>query len=378
MKNILVLNYEFPPLWWWQANANYYLFKEFAKHKEFIFTLITSSSDKYFEEVFSDNIKIIYLDIWKKWINSHNQTVKDLLVYTFKSLFKSNKLIKSNKYDLIMCWSYPAIWIWYLFKKIFNIPYISLLRWAETPFYEKKWEKLDKYIFKFLAPIFWKNSYKVIANSKWLKDLALKVSPDQKIEIIENWINLKEFNLERNTPDKIFNILYVWRLTQRKWINYLIEWFNSFSKNKDNVLLNIVWIWEDYNDLNKLVKSNKIENKVNFLGKIVHEELAKIYNQNDIFVLPSENEWMSNTLLEAMASSLPIIITDVWWTRELFDENWWIININDYNDISLKLDIAYKLWGKWELEEIWKKSFKIVKNRSWESKAKEFLNSFKI
>jgi len=33
MKNILVLNYEFPPLWWGQANANYFLFKEFSKNK---------------------------------------------------------------------------------------------------------------------------------------------------------------------------------------------------------------------------------------------------------------------------------------------------------------------------------------------------------
>lgn len=372
MKNILVLNYEFPPLWWGQANANYYLFKEFSKNNNFNYTLITSSSHKYFEEVFSDNIKIIYLDIWKKWKNSQNQSIKDLLCYTFKTLIKSYILMKNNKYDLLMCWSYPAIWIWYLYKKIFDLPYISLLRWAETPFYEKKWEKLDKYIFQYLAPVFWKNSYKVIANSNWLKDLALNILANQNIEIIENWINLEEFNIEKNKNKNIFNILYVWRLTQRKWIHYLLDWFKTFSNNKENVVLNIIWTWEEYDNLLILSKKYYIENKVIFQWKKEHKELAKEYNNNDIYVLASENEWMSNTLLEALASSLPIIITNVGWTSELFNDNWWLINVNDSSDITNKLEIAYLEWQNWNLDKKWKKSFEIVKNKSWTNIANEY------
>lgn len=137
MKNILVLNYEFPPLWWWQANANKYLFNEFAKFSDYNFILITSSENKYREEFFSKNIKIYYIDIWKKWKNIHNQSVKDLLINAFKTYMLSKKLIKKQKFDSIMCWSYPAIWVWYILNKFYKIPYISLLRWAETPFYKK-------------------------------------------------------------------------------------------------------------------------------------------------------------------------------------------------------------------------------------------------
>lgn len=377
MKKILMLNYEFPPLWWGQANANFHLLKEFLNYKDdFSIDLITSSTDTYREEQFWANIQIYFLDIWKKNKNLHSQSIKDLLKNFYKTFFLSKKLLKEKKYDIIICWSYPAIWIWYLFKKIYNIPYISLLRWSETPFYEKKWEKLDTYIFQYLAPIFWKNSQSVIANSKWLKDLALKISSKQKIEIIENGIDLEKFHIEKNLDNNIFKILFVWRLTKRKWVEFLIKWFHKFLQDKNNVILNIVWTGEEENYLKELVKNFRIENNVHFLWNISHENLPEVYNSNNIYILPSENEWMSNTLLEALASSMPIIITNVWWTNELFDWNGWIIEPRDENDICQKLNFSYQEWKNWNLEKLWNKSFKIVENKSWKSKSIEFFEKF--
>ncbi len=377
MKNILVLNYEFPPLGWWQANANYYIFKEFSKNKNFSFTLITSSSDKYFEEVFFDNIKIYYLDIWKKWQNLHNQSIKNLLINAYKTYKLSKQLLKEKKYDSIMCWSYPAIVIWYIFKKIYWLDYITLLRWSDVPFYEKKWKNLDRFIFKYFAPIFWKNSKYVIANSQDLKKLALNISPNQEIKIITNWVDLEEFNKEKNKSKNIFNIIFVWRLTERKGIKELLQAYNIFSNNKNDVRLNIVWNWELFESSKQFMMKNNLSEKIIFHWLKKHNEIVNIYNSSDIYILPSSNEGMSNTLLEALASSLPVIITNVGWTKELFDKNGWIIEIWNSHDIVEKLDLAYDLWLNWELENLWKKSFEIVSSMSWENKAKDFIKYFK-
>ncbi len=396
MKNILVLNYEFPPLWWWQANANYYLFKEFAKFPDYNFTLITSSANKEKTEQFAENITIHYLDIGKNWQNLHNQWIKDLFKNAYKTYKLSKKLIKQEGFDLIMCWSYPAIWIWYKLNKKYNIPYISLLRWADIPFYEQKWKNLDRFVFQYLAPKFWKNSKYVIANSSKLKNLALKISPKQDIQIITNWIDLEEFstcefsakqrdqksisqgkNNSNKKDNKNFNTLFVWRLTVRKWILELSKAFEKFSKDKENVKLNIVGDGNLYNELKNFVDNHNLNNKITLHWLVNHNQIKDFYHQNDVYVLPSSNEWMSNTLLEAMASSMPVIITDVWWTSELFDWNWWIIKIGSIEDIQEKLELAYQSWQEWSLEKLWKKSFEVVRTMSWENKAKEFLDKIK-
>lgn len=379
MKNILVLNYEFPPLGWGQANANYYLFKEFRKYNDYKFTLITSSVGKKKIDEFSDNITIYYLDIWKNWKNLHNQWIKDLLVNAYKTYKLSKKIIQKEKIDLTICWSYPAIGIWYRLFKRYNIPYIALLRGSDVPFYEKKWEFLDKFIFKYLAPIFWKNAKYVIANSKQLKELALNISPKQDIKVITNWINLEEFKSKNNDKknNKKFNILFVWRLTERKWITYLLEWFKNFSKDKMDVYLNIVWDGSLYEEVKSYIEKNNLKDNVKLHWLVNHKNIKEFYHVSDMYILPSLNEWMSNTLLEAMASSLPVVITEVWWTKELFDGNGWIIKKKDSDDITEKLELAYQYWKQWKLNMLWEKSYEIVSNMSWENKAKEFINYIK-
>jgi sugar transferase (PEP-CTERM/EpsH1 system associated) len=55
--------------------------------------------------------------------------------------------------------------------------------------------------------------------------------------------------------------------------------------------------------------SPSLKNRVTFVGPA--EDVSELYQAMDIFVLPSISEGLSNTLLEAMASGLPCVVTDV-------------------------------------------------------------------
>jgi glycosyltransferase involved in cell wall biosynthesis len=62
----------------------------------------------------------------------------------------------------------------------------------------------------------------------------------------------------------------------------------------------------------------ELSNRVVFFG--ASDQVEELFNAMDVFVLPSLGEGMSNTLLEAMASALPVVATRVGGNPELIDD----------------------------------------------------------
>ena len=92
------------------------------------------------------------------------------------------------------------------------------------------------------------------------------------------------------------------------------------SKNKE-VRLIIIGYGPEKENLENMISDLKMDKHVELKGKIEHNSLPRIYQSSDIFILPSLHEGMSNTILEAMASGLPIITTDTGGTKELVKGN---------------------------------------------------------
>ena len=368
---ILMFNYEFPPLGGGAGNATFYLLKEFAKYNNLKIDLITSSVGKYKERQFADNIKIYYLDI-KKNKNLHSQSNKDLLKYSRISYSFAKNLIAKKNYDLAH--SFFGIPCGYIAMKL-KLPYIVSLRGSDVPFYSKKYFLLDKLIFRRLSERIWKDSKAVIANSMDLKNLALESIPYQKIEVIHNGIDLKEFSPDYKI-NKEFAIVSTSRLIKRKGIEYLVDGFIEFNKKYNDSKLFLIGDGNLKEKLEKKVYEANIQNKVEFLGVIEHYRIANFYKKSDVFVLPSLNEGMSNSLLEAAASGLAIIATNTGGSRELINENNGII-VEKQNSSSI-----FKALEKIYLDREMLKSMKLASRRkvekmSWDNTAEKYFEIYK-
>jgi len=365
-----MLNYEFPPLGGGAGNANFYLLKEFAKNKKLEIDLVTSSIDKFTKEKFSHNITLHRLNIGKGKKNLQYQISKDLIVYFIKALLYSKKLMKKKNYDLIHAWfGIPCGLIALLLGK----PYIVSLRGSDVPFYNPRFYLLDKFIFRYLSKFIWKKAKTVTTNSEGLKILAKKTSTNQKIEVIYNGVDTKEFKPAKNKKfGKTLKIICVARLIKRKGIDYLLKALGEL-KNKD-YLLTIIGDGNEKENLKQLAKELKIKDKVNFLGAIPHSKMACYYQQNDLFVLPSLNEGMSNTILEAMACGLPIITTNTGGAKELIKNNGFIVKPKSVT--QLKNAILKYLNNKNLLEKHRQISRQIAKKMSWQKAAKGYLKIY--
>jgi glycosyltransferase involved in cell wall biosynthesis len=361
---ILILNYEYPPLGGGAGNATQYLLREFAKNKEINFDLVTSSTDEFMVEKFSSNITIHRLNIGKKGSNLHYQKNIELVNYSIRSYLYAKRLIKKNHYHLIH--AFFGLPCGYLAMRL-GLPYIISLRGSDVPFFNRRFALADKLFSRRLSRRIWSQASAVVANSNDLKKMAQK-SYQGQISVIPNGVDTEEF-----TPAKVkrgcqIELISIGRLTTRKGYQYLIPALRNLSGFE----LTLIGDGDLLGDLRLLAEKNCV--KINFLGKIKHRDINKHLQSADIFILPSLNEGMSNSLLEAIACGLPIITTDTGGATELIKNNGTIVKKESITSIRSALK-KYQNNRKLILEQ-GKNSRIIAKDRSWKSVAKQYLDIY--
>ncbi len=120
----------------------------------------------------------------------------------------------------------------------------------------------------------------------------------------------------------------------------------------------------------------KLSDNVIFTGAISHSALNSYYQKADVFALPSLNEGMSNSLLEAMSSGLAIVATDTGGTKELVDRgNGIIVQKNNSASIFQALETLYlnkDVLGKYKQQSRVK-----AEKMSWQVAAEKYLEIYK-
>lgn len=163
-------------------------------------------------------------------------------------------------------------------------------------------------------------------NSKTVADMYQKIFflPERKITIIPNGLEIEKYQIsidtnkkrqELNLSEDAIIIGCIGRLEKQKGQRYLIEAFSQIIKQYPSAILLVVGDGFERENLELLTKKLHLYNSVKFIGK--RNDIAEILQIIDVFVLPSLYEGMSNAVMEAMASGLPIIATDIPENREL-------------------------------------------------------------
>ena len=125
-----------------------------------------------------------------------------------------------------------------------------------------------------------------------------------------------------NLPPDATILIYVGSLIRRKGVDVLIKaYINAFVENP-NLYLVLVGpknkrenptIDEDFvNDLSSKIEQHELKPRVFFTGLLNDRTLlAEHYRAADVFVFPSRNEGLPNVVLEAMASGLPVVVSQL-------------------------------------------------------------------
>ena len=144
---------------------------------------------------------------------------------------------------------------------------------------------------------------------------------------------LREFDLDCNC--KIIG--FVGRLSEVKNICVLIKAYKIILENFKNSKLIIVGSGNQYSSLMELVRELNLCENVIFAGN--RDDIYKFYNLFDIFSMTSLMEGTSLSLLEAMSSGLPSVVTNVGGNTKIITNgvNGCLVNGEDYMGIALSV-----------------------------------------
>ncbi len=329
---ILMLNYEFPPIGGGAANAHRCLLQQYAGNSDLKIDVLTSAPKPgFFKESFADNITIYKVGLHKKELHFWRKT--EIIEWLIKAKSHYRKLLRENDYDLAHAFfGFPTGWLCY--RTADMLPYIISLRGSDVPG-EHARLKLD---YKILGPVFgaiWKKAAALVAPSEGLKDRALKFLPSAEIDVIPNGVELDRFSpAEAARKTQILRLLTVGRLSVTKRVEILIDAVEIIHREGCEVHFTIVGGGQLQQKLKQIASQKKISNIIEFTGRINAEDMPQVYRQNDIFISASMQEGMSNAMLEAMASGLPIVTTRCEGAEELIADNGLVVENANAEEIA--------------------------------------------
>jgi glycosyltransferase involved in cell wall biosynthesis len=159
------------------------------------------------------------------------------------------------------------------------------------------------------------NALTVIALSEDMKRKMNSICKREDIAILPNGIELDKFKniyLQKQRNDKTKRtIIFVGTLRPVKGVGYLIKAMSIIHEKLPDTNLLIVGDGPDRDKIESLVRELNLQDCVRFAGKVSNEEIPEYMSKADVFALPSLSEGFGIVNIEAMASGLPIVTTNV-------------------------------------------------------------------
>jgi len=375
--NILLLNYEFPPMGGGASVATFNIAKHLVALGHHVDILTSRINGQKSEE----NIGGVTVYRVISFRNSiHDCGMFGAFSFLFFAVFRFILLTRKNRYDwLTYFFSLPTAALSLLPGEHRKIPYIVSLRGSDVPMYDP-YNQMLQLFHKMLMPVtryIWRHARKVIALSSSLKETALKTCSDIEIDIIPNGIEIEVFlPCKQFTPNaKKMRIITVTRLVERKGVQHILKALADLRKDGitiENISLLIVGTGNYEYQLKTLCKQLYLNDVVTFYGFCPRYELPKLYGKSDIFILPSLAESFGVVFAEAMACALPIISTNAGAIPDLVKEKQGIL-VEPGNVNALKEAIKYMLDNKEKWDAMGSASRdRICKKYSWKSVAKKY------
>lgn len=245
-------------------------------------------------------------------------------------ILKYINIILKNKIDIIHCHLYEAVKISILGKLI--RPNIKIFYTVHDKKIYNKFSKIDILIQNYFIK-------KILAISNSVKEDIVSINNKIPVEVLRNSIDLEKFNIPK-VKHKGIRIGCVARIMpEKKGQDILLRAISIVKEIYPNVEC---WIagepkkGEEKSLLNLKILSERLNIKSNICFKGNVSNIPLFLSEIDIFVLPSRYEGFGIAIIEAMASRVPVIASNLEGPKEIIKDNNFgeLFNVEDYKQLA--------------------------------------------
>lgn len=224
----------------------------------------------------------------------------------WRSIRNIRQLIHARAIDIIHTHGYKADLYGYLAARCEGRPVVATCHnWLSGGAALKAYNFVDRQVLKRFDAI------GAVSDAVAEKLVSLGVDRE-RIAVIPNGIDVDRFKIAAPSttgPRKEQVIGFVGRLDLQKGFAYLLRAVSSLRHHLPGLRLLIVGEGPDRGRIEGIIRQEGLSAIVTLAGQ--KADMASIYQSIDVLVLPSLNEGLPLTLLEAMAASRPVIATRV-------------------------------------------------------------------
>lgn len=255
----------------------------------------------------------------------------------------------------------PFGWVAKTEAQKLNIPLIGTYH-TDFPAYlfdltQSRWVR--KQTNKVMAKFYRRFEHVFARSETYLPTLRTDIQLDEKVvSTLFPGTNLDKFHPKHQSHDIWSNfglseerlkVLYVGRINIEKNIPFLLETWQSLMQKHPNLNAELVLVGEG--------RFRKYADKmhpfqVHFLGPIQGLPLSQLYASSDLFVFPSVTDTLGQVIMEAQASGLGCLVSNMGGPQSLIEHNetGWVLTANDHDAWQQAL---YKGLSQRELRENW-------------------------
>lgn len=196
-----------------------------------------------------------------------------------------------------------------------------------------------------------------------------------KTEIIPNIIDLNRFKSKKH-PLR-YHVVITRNLEPIYGIETAIDAISIVKQKIPQVRLTIAGSGPQENELKQKVEELNLKDNVGFSGKLSPDQVADLYRQADIMLNPTTVDNMPNSVLEAMASGVPVVSTNVGGVPYIVKDRQTALLVKAKDPVMMAENIIELFNDQALYRQLAENGLEEVKKYSWSRVKKQWLTLYR-